>query len=263
MTAKEPSLRTVVLMTDFGQEDWYVGTMKGVIHRVNNQIPIIDLSHEVPAQDVHSGAFVLWNAYQFFPSGSVFINVVDPGVGSKRKILAIETEHYYFLAPDNGLMDLVLNEEPSAKAVEVNNPEYMLNRVSNTFHGRDVFAPAGAQLASGTPIEKLGEPIEVPPSTKSLQKISTPGQYEGEVIYTDTYGNLISNLQLKAPLVGVVSISGQRLPLRNTYLAVQPGEPLALKGSNNLIEISVRNGSAKEYFSSLIGTQVSVDLRFP
>lgn len=235
---------TFCLLTDFGSRDGYVGVMKAVLNRKMPKNPIIDLSHEIPPQQVGAAAFVLWNSYRYFAAGCIFVVVVDPGVGSARKILLLKTEDYYFIAPDNGVLDWVLAAEQSYELRELDLEQLEAGFVSNTFHGRDIFAPIAAKLAGGTPFEALGplRSVSHPPTPFHMPTHS--GTYEGQIQYIDIYGNLISNLQLEQQVQGIVEVADQRCNITNSYAAVRPGELLALQGSHGLLEVAVRNGNA-------------------
>ncbi|HBE19368.1 MAG TPA: hypothetical protein DEG17_16930 [Cyanobacteria bacterium UBA11149] len=165
----------VTLLSDFGLRDVYVGVMKGVIAQINPLLTVVDITHEIPPQDIVAGRFNLMNAYSYFPKGTVHVAVVDPGVGSDRRAIAVQLESGFLVEPDNGLLSGVLSQNPPVKVVELTNPEYWLAATpSQTFHGRDIFAPVGAHLASGVPIEKLGKIIDV--GTLVQLQIPTPTQ---------------------------------------------------------------------------------------
>lgn len=187
--------RIITLLTDFGNQDAYAGIMKGVIAGINPLAKIIDICHNVPPQDIFKGAYLLSTSYQYFPKGSIHVAVVDPGVGSKRTIVCAETRNYLFLAPDNGILGFILQEEQPKRLVRVTNTTYFLPAPSNTFHGRDVFAPVAAHLSLGVKPHQLGSPIE------QLDQLHIPkpyhtktGHLEGQIICIDRFGNLITNI---------------------------------------------------------------------
>lgn len=188
--------RTIAILTDFGSNDNYVGVMKGVIRSISPFADIIDLTHSVPPGDIRSAAFSLETAYKYFPKNTIFLCVVDPGVGSERRAVAVEADGCYFVAPDNGLLTGVLKNCNSIKAVELTNTNFHLPQKSSTFHGRDLFAPVAAHLSMKTELEELGELIDA----KTLIQLEnyTATIYEnkitGNIIHTDTYGNLITDI---------------------------------------------------------------------
>ncbi len=255
----------VSLLTDFGAADTYVGQMKAAILRVAPEAILVDLTHAVPAQDVRAGAFLLWTAVEAFPPGSLHLAVVDPGVGSSRRAVAVRSRRGDVLVgPDNGLLLPALEQLGGlSAAVELTDSTYWGPLRSSTFHGRDLFAPVVGHLAAGVPLERVGrslERLEVP------FRIPTPGVEEGlplgEVIHVDTYGNLITNLpgaQLPARFrvrVGLTVVEGAPHP---NYQAVAPGELLALVGSSGLLEISAREGSAASVLGAERGERVHIE----
>lgn len=240
----------ITLTTDFGLEDAYVGVMKGVIWSINPTVRVIDLCHGIPPQDLIAAGFVLKTAHPFFPPGTIHVVVVDPGVGSRRAIVAVRTPRSIFLAPDNGLLGAVLEDQTVLESVAVENPDYRLSAVSRTFHGRDIIAPAAAHLSRGVPLARLGPPITLQTlSWPQLQVLS--GRIEGQVLTVDRFGNAISNLSetLWDAHVGdrPFRLEAGRLQigwLAESYSSVDPGEPLALFGSSGHLELAVRGGNA-------------------
>ena len=241
---------TLGLLTDFGRTDTYVGQMKAAILRVAPGVALVDLSHDVAAQDVRGGAFLLWSAVEAFAEGSLQLAVVDPGVGSARRGVAVRSQRGDVLVgPDNGLLVPALERLGGfAEAVELSEPAWWGPRRSRTFHGRDVFAPVVGHLATGLPLKRLG------PALSQLEAPFTfpepreePEGLVGEVLHVDTYGNLVTNVPAaRLPSrfqvrLGASVISGAP---HAHYQAVAPGEPLALVGSAELLEVSVRDGSA-------------------
>ncbi|MDJ0636274.1 MAG: SAM-dependent chlorinase/fluorinase [Xenococcaceae cyanobacterium MO_188.B29] len=244
-------VKILTLLTDFGLQDIYVGVMKGAIASINPDIHIIDLTHQIPAQNLAAARFCLLNAYTYFPQDTVHVAVVDPGVGSKRRGVAIQYDRGWLVGADNGLFSGVLAQSPAIAAVELTNPDYwQVPNPSNTFHGRDIFAPVGAHLASGVTLAELGETID-PDSLIQLPlpklEIST-NEISGCVQYVDHFGNLVTNIP--ANLIDndscSVIVQKQEISYGKTYSDVEIGEVVALVGSHNWIEIAVRNGSARE-----------------
>jgi S-adenosylmethionine hydrolase len=247
--------RHIILTSDFGLAGNYVGLMKGVIASIAPQAIAIDLTHGIEPQNIREGSFVLQNAVRYFPENSVYLTVIDPGVGSTRRSIAAKCCNCYFIAPDNGVLSYVFDHHEPEKVVELTNPKYHLEQVSDTFHGRDIFAPAAAHLAAGTDIEKLGDPVD--PGT--LVRLDRPQCYfddknvlHGEVIYADAFGNLITSipkefLEKNGALSAnwIFRIKGKKIfGLSKTYSDVAIGKFIAYFGSSNYLEIGVRNGNA-------------------
>jgi S-adenosylmethionine hydrolase len=252
---------TIALISDFGTQDWYAPVMKSVILSVNPQARIIDITHEIKPQHVAEAGFVLWNAYRWFPTKTVFIVVVDPEVGSERKIVAVQTDKHFLLAPDNGVLDLVLSEAKVKKAVYVDNAEYFLKDVCNTFHGRDIFAPIAAHLTNGVKLKDLGTKIELPEKKNPFVTIAEKGFYQGHIMYIDTFGNLITNIKPSAALNGTIKINEFLIPqLSKTFSDVTTGEIVAYTGSSGLMEIAIRNGNAAKQLHANYLTKLSVQV---
>jgi S-adenosyl-L-methionine hydrolase (adenosine-forming) len=239
----------IALLTDFGLRDHYVGTMKGVMLGICPDAALVDLSHDVAPQDVMGAALELAAAYEYFPSHTIFLVVVDPGVGSTRRAIAVEAGEYRFVAPDNGVLSLVLDRSPLSRAVELTASQYARPTISKTFEGRDRFAPAAAWLATGVDLTALGRPasslvrVEVP-----LPRATAAG-VDGEVLSVDRFGNLITNVDQATlgKLSGVVTVQiGRHVIPRMvaTYAEAKAGELCALVGSSNRLEIAVNGGSA-------------------
>jgi S-adenosylmethionine hydrolase len=238
----------ITLTTDFGLADGYVGTMQGVILSIAPDATLVDLSHQVPAQDVRASAFVLYQAVLFFPPDTIHVVVVDPGVGSQRRALAVRTSQGIFVAPDNGVLSHVLNEADVYEAVSLTNSDYQLPQISTTFHGRDIFAPAAAHLAAGVPLEELG------PRAISLVRLPLPkpetrpdGDLVAHVMHVDRFGNLILDATSDdVDEESTLELEGHRIEgLSRTFADVAHGELLAYVGSSrDHVEIAVREGNA-------------------
>ena len=253
----------VALLTDFGLKDHYVGVMKGVILSVNVHAKIIDISHEIGSQDILDAYFLLSNTYRYFPHGTVFVAVVDPGVGSDRAIVAVEADRYTFLAPDNGLLCFLEKEERIHRVVQVKNEKYFLKPVSNTFHGRDIFAPVAGHLSQGIDLLQLGPELPriqriVAPSPKMTQE----GVIVGEVVSIDRFGNLVTNIpgERLAASDAVEVKFGKSLirRLSTSYASAKKGELLAIVGSTGSVEISVNKGDARKRSGAKVGDAVRV-----
>ena len=263
----------ITLLTDFGVESTYPAQMKGVILERAPGAIIVDMSHAVPRHDVHTAAFMLASAAPAFPAGTVHVAVVDPEVGSPRPILAAEAAGHLYLAPDNGLLTLVAQRRmlfgrsvPESRVVAVENESYFRAEVSSTFHGRDVFAPLAAALASGTALDSLGPPVEF------IERFAVPLPERGEntirghVLYVDPFGNLVTNISGEALTEGDASavemyISGAVIRgLCRAYCDVAAGMLLAYVGSAGLVEVAVNRQSAALRLGAGIGTRISVRL---
>ncbi len=271
----------IAFLTDFGLDDTYVGVMQAVASGIAPGAPLINISHSVPPGDIRHGAFQLWQSHRYFPPGSVFVIVVDPGVGTRRRPVAAAWRDWFFVFPDNGVLSYLLLQEPAREVVELVEPAYRLEDVSTTFHGRDVFSPAGAHLAAGVPLRALGptadDLITFPPP--QLQIVSA-GSIRGEVIHVDRFGNLItsigylyddgSQLALESWIPGPTAMrqpytsqwvrlaGGDPLPVHATFGDAEMGEALAYIGSERLLEIAVNRGSAAAVFEAGLGTEVSL-----
>ncbi len=250
----------VTLLTDFGTRDAFVGAMKGVLLSICPQVRCVDLSHEVPSQAVACGAFLLRSVLEYFPRGIVHLAVVDPGVGSSRKAVAVESRGRFFVGPDNGLLPAALVDWGVDRAVELTEKKFHLPHPSSTFQGRDIFAPVAAHLARGVSFGKLGKnlPRLVPGVLSKPRK--TGKRWEGEVLWVDRFGNLITNFQRQeAPPGSRFRIGSREIGRVGThYGEVPPGGILALKGSSGYWEISVNRGRADERLRAGIGTKVAL-----
>jgi S-adenosyl-L-methionine hydrolase (adenosine-forming) len=239
----------IALLTDFGLRDHYVGTMKGVILGICPEATLVDISHEVAPQDIRDGALELASAYRYFPTGTTFLVVVDPGVGSTRRAVAADVGDYCFVAPDNGVLSVVFDQAPPRLAVELTNRAYARPTISSTFEGRDRFAPAAAWLANGIALASFG------PEAAALVRLDVPrpraidGGIDGEVLRVDRFGNLMTNIDdaTLARMSGTltVRVGSQVIPhVVATYADVRIGELCALVGSSDRLEIAVHGGSA-------------------
>jgi len=285
--------RVITLLTDFGTQDAYVGIMKGVIAGINPSATVIDICHSIPPQDTFSGAYLLSTSYKYFPEKTIHVAVVDPGVGSRRDIVCVETKDYFFLAPDNGLLSFIVHEERPKSIIRVTNSKYFLPSPSSTFHGRDVFAPVAAHLSLGVKPQQFGirvnqlEQLDMP---KPVQKKA--GQVEGQIIYIDRFGNLITNITKEYLIKGaggqkpevrskkpdafektskdkmllkydtIETTIGKKkiIGLSKTYIDAESGEPLVLIGSAGFLEVSINQGNAQKYFRVDRGNKIRVEM---
>jgi hypothetical protein len=242
----------ITLSTDFGLSDPFVGIMKGVILRIAPDAQLVDITHDIHSYDTSEATFVIDSVYRYFPPATIHVVVVDPGVGSARRPIAAYTKGQYFVAPDNGLLSSVLApaECEAAPAVfEISNDALFEHPVSHTFHGRDIFAPTAAHLASGTPIESVGKPI-VDFITKPLPlpRPSGPNRLLATVLRVDKFGNIITNLRSEHLQRDFrIEIAGIEITHRcNSFSEAKPGEFFAIDGSAGFIEIALNQGSAAE-----------------
>lgn len=255
---------TVALLTDFGLDDNYVGIMKCVLTDICPQVTMLDICHEVPPQNLLSGAFLASGAAKFFPADTVLLGVVDPGVGSGRRSIALEFGEFKCVGPDNGLFDMLRKHFELRSAWELSNESLHLDHVSATFHGRDVFAPVAAHLANGVKIESVGHQIDpddlvrLPPSAPFVRE----NRVEAHIIHVDRYGNLITNLSVAEYRDWAdgrdvdVELGDQPLKLYRTFSEVSRGQPLAYFGSAGQLEVAVRDGSAARHFQAGQGDTV-------
>lgn len=257
----------ITLTTDFGLQDAYVGAMKGVILSIAPEVTIVDITHCVPPQAVAQAAFILAVTVPYFPLGTVHVVVVDPGVGSQRRPIAVQTSQAIFVAPDNGVLTPILQSSTSEGApvtvIHLTRREYWLPQVSYTFHGRDIFAPVAAYLARGVPITSLGEPIDDPVMLDLPRPRRLPdGSLQGQVVYVDQFGNLVTNIPaewLDRTTQWQIEVAGHTVErLSATYSDVPSGHLLALIGSAGALELAMREGSAARALGIGIGEPVSV-----
>ena len=269
----------IVFTTDFGLSDSYAGVMKGVALGINPGLRFIDLTHQVAPQNVMQGAFVLGVSYRYFPADAIHVAVVDPGVGTGRRPILLETPNGRFVAPDNGLLSRVLSdylpENPASaddetvalpgtiRAYHLTNPDYWLHPVSSTFHGRDIFTPVAAHLSLGVPPESMGERTDYLAWLPIPQPRITPEGVSGEIMYCDTYGNLISNIPaalLEGRQVAEVRIRGRSIRRLNRTFhdGNAPGTLVALFGSHGYLEVAIANGNAAEALQAGTGEPLTV-----
>ena len=250
----------VTLLTDFGLTDPYVGVMKGVMLSSDPKLELIDLTHGVPAQSVSVGAWHIQQSWARFPVGTVHLVVVDPGVGSLRRILLAEQAGHLFLAPDNGVLAPTLRADATVRVLDAE--RFALPEVSRTFHGRDIFSPAAAALAAGLAPEEAGELTE---DWVSLElpspKVEEDGVIRAGVLYMDSFGNLVTMIGaelLQGAVAWTAEVGGATMPLVGTYADVEAGELLALVGSGGTVEVSLRDGDAAAHLKAAPGDEVSL-----
>lgn len=257
----------VAVLSDFGTRDHYAGTMKGVVLGVCPEATLVDIGHDIPAHDVLAGALELAACYRFFPNGTIFLVVVDPGVGSSRRGIAAECGDYKFVAPDNGVLSAVFREAPPRKVVELTERKYARATISRTFEGRDRFAPAAGWLARGIALASLGTGITNYRLIDLPKAVAGEGALSGEVVRVDRFGNLISNIdhrsfaQLADRGAVAITVGDREIPrLVATYAEAAAGELCALFGSTDHLEIAINAGDAAQTLALGRGAKVQVRL---
>ncbi len=260
----------ITLTTDFGLNDHFVGTMKGVILAIEPEAQIIDICHSVQAFDVLDGALTISQAYSYFPSGTVHMVIVDPGVGTARRPLIVTSERHHFVAPDNGVLSLIYQKEERLSARHVSGEHYFLQPVSNTFHARDVFSPVAAYLAKGVDPVKFGEEVSdfvrfSAPKPKAVNESTL----RGVVLRVDRFGNLITNITPQdAPMLFTEDASGFKIvigkreitQIKDAYALGAPGEVFGILGSMGYLEIAANRGSAAQIIGVGKGSDVNIVL---
>jgi len=253
--------RIITLLTDFGLRDVYAGILKGVIIGIAPSVRIVDLTHEIPPQDVRAASLCLAMAYPYFPKGTIHLAVVDPGVGTQRRAVAVAMDDAVLVGPDNGIFSGVFQKGVVQRVVDLTRAEFWLTEnPACTFHGRDIFAPAAAYLASGTPLARLGEAVD--PAT--LVRLDPAGWSEGgdgfsgRIQYVDTFGNLVTDIpgHLVEGKHWKIQAAGQEVPGGKTYGDVSPGALLGLVGSHGFVEIAENGGSARSLLAMKPGDPV-------
>ncbi|MDQ1279862.1 MAG: hypothetical protein QG670_1124 [Thermoproteota archaeon] len=265
MSCKYP---VITLLTDFGIKDAYVSTMKGIILQICPAVKIIDVSHNIPRHNVIYGSFLLLGASPYFPSGTIHVAVVDPGVGTARRRIVIQGRHSFYVGPDNGILSLSARKEGIKLAVEVREKRFMLPQISNTFEGRDVFAPISAYLARGTEIQEFGPEIKDLEELTLKEAIFSEEKILGEILHIDTFKNIITNIPknllneakiTENTLLRVsVGKNSQLMRFCKAYGEVPAKMPLIIIGSSDFLEIAVNQGSASILFKAKIGDDVIV-----
>jgi S-adenosylmethionine hydrolase len=256
----------ITLTTDFGGKDPYVAEMKATILGITPNATIIDISQQIEKFNVRMGAYVLASASPYFPKGAIHMTVVDPGVGTRRQPILIQTKHSYFVGPDNGVLALAARNEQIKHIHKLANPKLMLRRVSNTFHGRDIFAPAAAHLANRTPPAEFGPELDGIITPRFAKIVRRSNMLMGEVIHVDDFGNIVTNFgekELKLMKINHmvnVKLGSVKLGLKlcRTYSEVQLHKPLALIGSHNFLEISLNQGNAAKTFKVKSGSKITL-----
>ncbi len=272
----------ISITTDFGLDDGYVGTMKGVMAGIAPGATFVDITHTIEPQNVQAAAYVLWTALPYFPAESIHLVVVDPGVGTVRRAIASRTSWGVLVGPDNGVFSYVWGAAPPEFTVTLENPKYQRAAVSRTFHGRDIFAPAAAHIATGVPLTEFGSAVEDAVRLPVPRAEISDREIRGEVVYIDRFGNVITSIGRmvwEGPLLHldpvfaaeeprivradrlVVTVAGREVgPIRRTYGEVAPGDALALIGSEGMLEVSTNRGHGARDLGLKVGDPVEVTL---
>lgn len=266
--------RLIVLMTDYGYRDTYVGVLKGVLKSINPEADIIDLTHGIERHNVFEAALMLAASAKYFPKGTIFVVVVDPGVGSERRAVVIETSNYILVGPDNGCLTILAEQDGVKRVVDISNTKYSLPETSHTFHGRDIFAPVAAWISRGVPIEELGPQIPYEALVKihiNEPKVDTVSRViTGEVIYVDVYGNLMTNIhkdqvEMLSPLISSrieLEVNGQTrvCTYEMSFSRVPVGELACYINSWGYFEIAVNMGNASKILGAGRGSKIRVKM---
>ena len=256
----------ITLTTDFGSDSPYVAEMKGAIYSIHPQVTVVDGTHAVAPQDILQGSFLWKQISKPFPAGTIHVAVVDPGVGTDRRLLLVETADHYWIAPDNGLFSQIVAQQTIGQVIELDCPDYWASQVSSTFHGRDIMAPVAAYLSRGEPLEKLGTPTDGP-LVQNFPEIQVGKNcLSGEVIHIDSFGNLLTNIhradwdaqQIPASCQATCG-NHQAVGLQNTYSKAEPQSLIILFGSGGLLEFSIVNGNAAEQLGTKVNTAVQLN----
>src|SRR5438105_4904397 len=256
----------ITLTTDYGTNDHLVGTLKGVILKINPDVTIVDITHDVAPYDLLDGALAIGSSYSYFPPRTIHVVVVDPGVGTDRRPLLVSGETQYFVAPDNGVLSLVYEREQTVLVRHANVEHYYLQPVSNTFHGRDVFAPIAAWLSKGSQASAMGEEIADYKKFSMPRPKSADGMAKGVVLRTDSFGNIVTNFRAEDLPAAAVESGAVNITLGahsinklvDTFAKGNPGEPFAYIGSNGFLEIGVNRGNAAKSLGIGRGAQVTL-----
>jgi hypothetical protein len=255
---------TIALMTDFGEQDSFVGMMKGVIAGRAPEVAVIDISHEIASFDIHSAAFLLQRSFHYFPPRTVFVVVIDPGVGTERKIIGAAAGGYFFVAPDNGVLSYTLSQFPERKIVSIENLELLTDRASSTFHGRDIMAPAAAHISGGGALADLGPVLGRYTVLLLPNLLKHERSVIGEIVYVDKFGNMISNIaETDLPSHDDLSELSCRVgDFRGlefvTGYANASGLAAIVSGFGT-VEVFLYRGRAAERFQDPIGTAIAVE----
>jgi len=260
----------ITLLTDFGTQDPYVASMKGVILGINPKCTLVDITHEVLPQDIQEGAMLLANAFSYFPKGTIHVAVVDPGVGGQRKPILLQTKNYLFVGPDNGLFTLAAKRDKVKQVVHLTDRKIFLSNISNTFHGRDIFAPVAGHLSCGVNPKAFGERLECWTELDLREPEVKGDKLLGEIVLIDRFGNLITNIEKEGFFSFVkdqpfLIRAGKKTirELKKGYYEGKKNDPMALFGSQGFLEISVREGNAQKMLKVKRGEPIQINAQIP
>jgi S-adenosylmethionine hydrolase len=254
----------ITLLTDFGLSDYYVAAMKGVILGRNPAVHLVDISHEISSQNILSAAYVLFGAYDYFPAGTIHLVVVDPGVGSSRRPIVAKAGPYYFVGPDNGVFSFVLRDATNYLAFEITNRSLFTTEISNTFHGRDIFAPVAAALSLGTPPQEIGKELSTVQMLPKTVQVA-PSSVESSIIHIDCFGNCVTGIERavlsngKLPQTFLLYAGRSQIRQQKRFYleeVTEPNAPFVIWGSAGFLEISLPSASAAEQLGLRIGDSV-------
>ncbi len=255
-------MKIITVLTDFGYQDPYVGIMKGVMLNINPDLNIVDISHNVPSFSIRHAAFSVFSYYKYFPEDTIHLIVVDPGVGSKRKAIGARIDNRYFILPDNGIITYIWYYGKEKEAYVIENEKYFLKPVSNTFHGRDIFSPAASYLSRGIALKEFGPLLDKPILFSFYAPKKYDNRIEGEVIYTDKFGNVITNISremLPTNKAFCVEIKNEKIcKFVRFYGEAKEGERVSIVGSTGLLELSQNQESLKTSLNIRIGDKVKI-----
>ncbi|MBX7169530.1 MAG: SAM-dependent chlorinase/fluorinase [Pyrinomonadaceae bacterium] len=253
----------IALLTDFGTQDYFVGALKGVILSINEAAKIIDITHEIEPQNIKSASFILASVYQTFPPQTIFVSVVDPGVGSARRAILVETDKYSFIAPDNGLLSFIFQTQQKFRVFELTNSQYFLPNVSQTFHGRDIFAPVAAWCSKGIDSQEFGKEVtDFVIFDDTRPKIIEENLLEAEIVHIDHFGNIVTNLK-KEDVKGdfALEINGIEIAKNLSFYAeAEIGEVFTIWGSAGYLEIVANQNSASELLKTKTGEKIRLKM---
>lgn len=260
--------RIIALLTDFGTSDSYVAAMKGAILSIAPNATIVDISHAISPQNIAQGSYLLWSVHRFFPAGTIFVAVVDPGVGSNRKMIIAKVNGQFFVAPDNGILDFICSGGIGVKAYEISQRRFLTEDVSRTFHGHDILAPVAAHLARRVIPSRLGRLLHfnVPKLPFVGLPTSKTSGVEGKVLHIDHFGNVITNIRVPSALSfpeGITITIGRHMisQFSKTYAEATTRGAFMIIGSNNLIELSIRNGNGAKLLRARLDQKIVVEKR--
>jgi len=242
-------MKIITFLSDFGDRDWFVGAVKGEIFKIQRQVSIIDITHALTPHDIRAAAFVLRSVYKNFPKGTVHLVVIDPGVGSQRKPIIVESDDYFFVGPDNGVFSYVYNKDSKVYAIRTK------ETISSTFHARDIFGPVAARLSKNVRPARLGSQMKNYVKYEFPKTETKRGVVYGEVVYIDHFGNLITNIANETVVKGF-RVAGKQVVVKKSYCQGKSGELIAVKGSCGLYEIACNRGNASRIVDARIGQRV-------